>query len=157
MVACGASSRESSPAPLTEIHTASHKTPIQNPYQIPYQHVQNIAVRFLCWDNPNKDKVSTGLKRCLSRESTLSWWREPGSQPGGGAQICPQPFYPQRADRSCSSPLQNSGNGTLFPKSRESSQLFLPFPRTADFTHGLQRICAPAPKAKTVRRILQRI
>ena len=81
----------------------------------------------------------------------------PGSQPGGSAQICSRPFYPQRADRSCSSPLQNSGNGALFLKSRESSQLFLPFPRTPDFTHGLQRICAPAPKAKTVQRFLQLI
>ena len=80
-----------------------------------------------------------------------------GEPAGGLGPNLFQALLPAAGRRILLLTLQNSGNGKDFKGFRYTSQLFWPFPRAADFLHGLQRICHHAPKAITVRRIFEEI
>ena len=142
MVACGASSRESFPDPLTrDLNTL----------------LLGFFAGIMCFlpNSLEQDKVSTGLKRCLSRESTGEWGQEPGSQPGTRGQKRHAPNAMQRADPNGFEPLKTQANTHLEQLFALTSRLFFTFTGRADSLHGLQPISPKAPKAKTVRRICE--
>ena len=82
--------------------------------------------------------------------------QEPGSCRGARGQKRDTLKALQRADPNGFEPLKTQANTHLEHEFALTSRLFFTFTGRADSLHGLQPISPQAPKAKTVRRFLQR-
>ena len=133
--------------------------PIQVPTQIPIQNSIRLLYRILTlllgfFAGIIKDEVSTGLQRCLSRDTQGAPGKCRGAAREKSKGAAKKRVHPAGRWILLPTPLKPRKWSTL-PLHSKTVQRFSPFLACAESIDGLQRFHAPAPQGKTVQRFLQ--